>query len=313
MTPLDPLVDLAVPALVWLLMLTVGLELTPGDLRRVVVYPKAVLVATLGQLLLLPAIAVALIWALRPEPTVAAGMILLAASPGGALSNVYTYLARANLALSVTLTALSTLLALISMPLLTAAGIALFLDRQDAIPVPFARMVGQLVLLMVLPLSLGMALRHGWPGLVHHAGRWLRRLSLLGLAILVGAILYAERADLADGTGPMVTPALVFSVTAMLTGWVLGWLVGLNRRDRFTLLLEFGVRNLALVALIGITVFGRVELVLFATLFLVVEMPIALLLTGLHGRRAGPTDTVELAGRGSGSPSHDRETSARVR
>lgn len=291
MTPLDPIANLAAPALVWFLMLTVGLELTPGDLLRVVVYPKTVLVATLGQLLLLPAIAAVLIWALRPEPTVAAGMILLAASPGGALSNVYAYLARANLALSVTLTALSTLLALISMPLLTAAGIALLLDRQGAIPVPVARMVGQVALLLLLPLGLGMGLRHGWPGLVHQGRRWLRRLSGLGLAMLVGAILYAQRADLASGLGPMVTVALVFSITAMLTGWVLGWLVGLNRRDRFTLLLEFGVRNLALVALIGITVFGRVEMVLFPTLFLVVEMPIVLLLAGLHGRRAGPTDT----------------------
>lgn len=301
MTALDPIANLGVPALVWLLMLTVGLELTPGDLRRVVVYPKAVLVATLGQLLLLPAIAAALIWTLRPEPTVAAGMILLAASPGGALSNVYTYLARANLALSVTLTALSTLLALISMPLLTAAGIALFLDRHDAIPVPVGRMVGQLALMLLLPLGLGMALRHWWPGLVYRGGRWLRRLSILGLAVLVGAILYAERANLASGLGPMVTAALAFSVTAMLTGWGLGWLIGLNRNDRFTLLLEFGVRNLALVALIGITVFGRVEFVLFATLFLVVEMPIVLLLAGLHGRRAGPTDTAERAGQVIGS------------
>jgi len=312
MTPLDPIANLAVPALVWLLMLTVGLELTPGDLRRVVVYPKAVLVATLGQLLLLPAIAAVLIWTLRPEPTVAAGMILLAASPGGALSNVYSYLARANLALSVTLTALSTLLALVSMPLLTAAGIALFLNQQDAIPVPVARMVGQLALMLLLPLALGMALRHGWPGLVNQGRRWLRRLSLLGLTVLVGAILYAQRADLASGLGPMVTAALVFSVTAMLTGWGLGWLIGLNRQDRFTLLLEFGVRNLALVALIGITVLGRVEFVLFATLFLVVEMPIVLLLAGLHGRRAGPTVTAERAGQEPGSGSHYRETKAPV-
>jgi len=312
MTPLDPIANLAVPALVWLLMLTVGLELTPGDLRRVVVYPKAVLVATLGQLLLLPAIAAVLIWTLRPEPTVAAGMILLAASPGGALSNVYSYLARANLALSVTLTALSTLLALVSMPLLTAAGIALFLNQQDAIPVPVARMVGQLALMLLLPLALGMALRQGWPEWVHQGRRWLRRLSLLGLAVLVGAILYAQRADLASGLGPMVTAALVFSVTAMLTGWGLGWLIGLNRQDRFTLLLEFGVRNLALVALIGITVLGRVEFVLFATLFLVVEMPIVLLLAGLHGRRAGPTDTAELAGSEPGCGSHDREMKAPV-
>lgn len=75
--------DLAIPALVWLLMLVVGLELTPGDFRRVLVYPRAVGIATLGQLLLLPACAALLIWAARPEPWIVAGMILLAASRAG--------------------------------------------------------------------------------------------------------------------------------------------------------------------------------------------------------------------------------------
>ncbi len=175
-----------------------------------------------------------LVGRLRAElPTIVAER-LADLPPEAALDRQSPDLARANLALSLTLTALSTLLALVSMPLLTAAGIALFLNQPDAIPVPVAPMVGQMVLMLLLPLGLGIALRLWWPGLVHHERRWLRWLSLLGLAALVGAILYAQRADLASGLGPMVTAALVLSGAAMLTGWVLSWLVGLNRRDRFT-------------------------------------------------------------------------------
>ena len=92
MTELDPIADLAIPTIVWLLMLMVGLELTAGDFRRVLRYPRAVTVATLGQLLLLPACSALLIWLQRPEPWVVAGMVLLAASPGGAISNLYSYL-----------------------------------------------------------------------------------------------------------------------------------------------------------------------------------------------------------------------------
>jgi BASS family bile acid:Na+ symporter len=284
MNGLDSITDVGIPALVWLLMLVVGLELTPGDFQRVLRYPRAVTVATLGQLLLLPAAAALLIWVQRPEPWVVAGMILLAASPGGAISNLYSYLGKGNVALSVTLTALSTVLALATMPALTAAGLALFLRESHQVPAPVGSMVGQLALMMLFPLGLGMGLRARTPARVAAARAPLRALSLIGIAALVAMILLDQRDGLVAAIGAALPVALPFCVLTMTGGLVIGVLARLSARDRFTLLIEFSTRNLALVAIMGALVLGQVKLVLFATLFFLVELPLVLVLIALHAR-----------------------------
>jgi BASS family bile acid:Na+ symporter len=281
--------DVAVPGIVWLLMLVVGLELTPADFRRVLVYPKAVAVATLGQLLLLPVIAAFLIWTLEPPPHVVAGMVLVAACPGGAISNFYAYLARANVALSVTLTAVSSLFALGTMPVLMSAGFALFLDHRALVEVPAWRMAAQLAVMLAAPIAVGMTLRRWRPSAVERHARGLRRSSLIALAALIGVILFDQRANLTGETGPMILAAALFSPIAIAAGWAVGRLAGLNRPDRLTLVLEFAARNLAIAAVVGIMVLGRVELVLFATLFFLVQVPIILASVaafGLADRRA---------------------------
>jgi BASS family bile acid:Na+ symporter len=278
MTAVDAITGFAIPALVWFLMLVVGLELTPADFRRVLRYPRAVTVATLGQLLLLPACAALLIWAQQPEPWVVAGMVLLAASPGGSISNLYTYLGRGNVALSVTLTAISTLLALATMPAFTAAGLALFLQAQSPISAPVDRMVIQLLVLMLLPLGLGMALRFSRPILVAAVRKPLRLSSLVALACLVVLILMDQRGDLWAAAGTAVPVALSFCILTMAAGFTIGALTRLSAVDRFTLLIEFSTRNLGMVAIMGALVLGQVKLVLFATLFFLVELPIVLLL-----------------------------------
>ena len=276
----------AVPAVVWLLMLVVGLELTAADFRRVLLYPKAVAVATIGQLMLLPLTAALLIWALKPPPYVTAGMVLVAASPGGAISNFYAYLARANVALSVTLTAVSSLVALAAMPILMSLGFALFLDPVGRIPVPVAEMAVQLAGMLIFPVALGMALRRWQRALVERYARGARRFSLLALAALIGFILLEEYQRLDAGGGSVVIAAVWFSLIAMAAGWVVGRLAGLDAADRFTLLLEFAARNLAIAALVGIVVLERAELVLFATVFFLVQLPILLPLVGACAARA---------------------------
>lgn len=284
MTDLDPITDLAIPALVWLLMLVVGLELTLGDLRRVLRYPRAVTVATLGQLLLLPACAALLIWVQEPKPWVVAGLVLLAASPGGAISNLYAYLGRGNVALSVTLTALSTLLALGTMPALTAAGLALFLEASHPVPAPVGRMVGQLALMMLLPLGLGMGLRAWRPDWVATARTPLRSLSLAALGCLVALVLVDQRQGLGAAVADALPVALPFCVLTMAAGLLLGALARLDPRDRFTLLIELSTRNLGLVAVMGALVLGQVKLVLFATIFFLVELALVLILIALRAR-----------------------------
>ncbi len=278
------LLDTTLPGLVWLLMLVVGLDLTPGDFRRVLRYPRAVTVATLGQLLLLPASAALLIWLQRPETWVVKGMVLLAASPGGAISNLYTYLARGNLALSVTLTAISTLIALGTMPGLTAAGFALFLDASQSVQVPAGRMVTQLALVMILPLGLGMTLRARWPRWVAAARGRLRNLSLVALGCLVAMVLLDQRNDLAEALTAALPVAVPLCLLTLGAGWALGGLARLDPRDRFTLLIEFGTRNVGLVAMVGVMTLGEVKLALFATLFFLTELVAVLLLIALRSR-----------------------------
>jgi BASS family bile acid:Na+ symporter len=123
---LKTVVDVGVPALVFFAMVVVGMELTTEDFRRVARQPATVLAATTGQFVLLPAIGWFLVGSLRLQPAIAQGVLLVAACPGGAMANVYTYLARANVALSVTLTAVSCLAAVVVTPLALAV-----LQAQD--------------------------------------------------------------------------------------------------------------------------------------------------------------------------------------
>ena len=215
-------------------------------------------------------------------------MLLLAASPGGAISNLHCYLARANLALSVTLTAISTLLALVTIPALTAAGLALFLQGSYPIAVPAGRMVGQLALMMLLPLGLGMALRLWRPGLVAAARLPLRGLSLAALGCLVVLILIDQRDGLGAALGAALPVALPFCLLTMGLGYGLGLTARLPLADRFTLLIELSTRNLGLVAVIGVLALGQVKLVLFATLFFLVELALVLVLIAMRVRSVRP-------------------------
>ncbi len=274
--------NIAIPGVVGLIMLVVGLTLTIADFRRVAHYPKAVIVAVIGQVIALPLIAALLIWGLAPPPYMVAGIILVAASPGGALSNLYTYLARGNTALSVTLTAISSLLSLIKLPVVATIGFAWLLDFQGTVDVPVVKTIQQLIIMLIIPITGGMFIRAQWPDAV---ARWqpaMQRISLIALAALVGIILYLQRANLMGDLGDLVTAAILYSVLAMATGWLIGKAVRLPDTDCFTLLLEFTARNLGITAVIGVVVLGRSDFILFATIFFLVQTPLMVAMVGIR-------------------------------
>lgn len=109
-------VDILIPLTIILMMLVVGMALTPDDFRRIPSFKRMVIIGTLWQVILLPLVAIGLAWGLNSTPLVAAGLVLVAACPGGAISNYYVYMARANVAFSVSLTGVSTLIGFITLP-----------------------------------------------------------------------------------------------------------------------------------------------------------------------------------------------------
>jgi len=281
-------VDIAIPMVVILMMLVVGLELTLEDFRRIRRCPKRVLVGTAGQLILLPLIAAGLAWALDPPPHIVAGMVLVAACPGGAISNYYVYLARADVALSVTLTAVSTALAFVTLPVLTFLGFQLLYGQQGTVPVPVSHMISQLLVLLLLPTVAGMWIRHRWTSLVKCKGVMLRRISIGALVVLVVFVIQSQAENLGVQIGRLLLATVLFTLLAMTAGAATAWKLKLKADDRFTFAAEYAARNLGIATVVGATLLGHTEFVVFAAAFFIIQVP--LILAAVMLRRMGLVD-----------------------
>jgi BASS family bile acid:Na+ symporter len=262
--------EAAVPAVAFLLMTAVGLDVTREDLRRVARQPGLIAAATLGQTIGLPVAALLLIRALPSEALVAEYLLLVAACPGGGMSNVYVYLARANTALSVILTALSCLLAVVTMPAVMA-GYAFVLGRAGGFALPLPALLGQLLIMAVIPVTLGALVRDRWPDLERRHGGHLRALSAAGVVAIVAI-------GLIQSAGSLTVDLLAGGVAAaglvaggMLIGWTAGMLLRTGAADRFTLAVEFAVRNLAIAMVIEVTLLHHPDFVAVGALALMAQ------------------------------------------
>ena len=191
------LTNLLLPLALGVIMLGLGMGLTLDDFRRVARYPRAVLVGLGLQTLLLPwvAFALALGFGLRPE--LAVGLMLLAASPGGATANIYSHLARGDVALNITLTAINSVLCLLTLPVILNLSLEYFMGAGQYVPPPFAKVI-EVGVIILLPVAAGMAVRHFAPAFAAASAKPLRLLSVLVLALLV-AVAMAQSWQLLPG------------------------------------------------------------------------------------------------------------------
>jgi len=274
-------IEIALPLLIILAMTIVGLELTPADLGRVLHVPAQVAVSLLGQVLVLPLFAAALIVLLRPDPAVAGGLILAAAAPQAMSSNYFTLLARANIALSVTLTAISSMLALAATPLIAKLGFSLLLDHQAGMVLPVNEVMQQVAIGLLLPVGAGMLVRHFAPGFVERNHVRMQRLSLAALAALLVIILADQAATIQRNLGSIIATAVLFTTGAAALGWSIARALNWTHADAITLLVAFPSRSLSIATLIAINVLGRTDFLAFAAPFFLVQalvlLPVTLL------------------------------------
>jgi BASS family bile acid:Na+ symporter len=273
----------------FLLMFAVGLELTPADFRRVLASPRAVVGGTLGQILLLPAMTWAVMDGLGVNPVFSAGAILVAVSPGAGLSNVMAALARANVALSVTLTAVTSVLAALTLPTITSVGMRLFLGDEGSVEVPVANLVMQLGLSLLLPIFLGMWLRSLRPELADRYAPILHRVIMLVVALVIVLSIAFTENDPVDfeGSGIAFVAAGVWTLAAMVLGWSIAGLLRLSTEDRVTFLIEFSARNIAVASIVALSGLGRLDLTLFSGIYAAVAYPMVGLLAWWHRREVG--------------------------
>jgi BASS family bile acid:Na+ symporter len=266
----------AIPAAVFVLMLVVGLELTPADFRRVAQHPKSTVVGTLAPLVVFPLIAGAAILTLKPGEPIVAGIVLIAAAPGAPISNLLVYIGRGNTALSVTLTALGNTIGIATFPLLATGGLLLYLGEQADIGIPLGPMVQQLVVLMLVPIALGMFVRHRRPLLVAQHSTLLRRISLLMVVGIVTFVVIDQRSVFAQQFVSAIWLAALLTTATMAVGFSLGWLLRAPFPDRIAFLVEFSARNTAIAIVVAATTLGRLDYAMFIVAYFVVQIALTL-------------------------------------
>lgn len=283
MTLLARVLALGIPAIAFFLMTVVGMDLGPDDFHKIKRSPRSFFVGFIGQIIL-PFTAICISRAVLLSPGILFGMLLIAAAPGGGISNYYNYLARANVALSVAWTTLSCLAAGITMPLLLKS-FQFFVHSGAAFSVPLPVLLTQSFLMLVVPVVLGICLRRWSPGFVKNHSVALRKLSFLGLGGLITFIIYQSRDSFLAQVGPIMMASGALISLSFGGGYLLATLFQLDSRDRFTLAVEYAVRNVAIATAVAVSVLKRTEFAVFGTAYFLTEIPIILIAVAIYRSR----------------------------
>jgi bile acid:Na+ symporter, BASS family len=254
----DPRVGLIVGVMVGFLVFAVALDLTWGQLRRVLENPTAPAIGLVAQFGILPAVAFGAGLYLTAVPSVALGLLLVTCCPGGALSNYLTGVARGDVATSISMTSVSTLSSLALTPLLfvfwASVNPATRAVLQDIRMDP-QRVVMTLLIMLIVPVTAGMLLRATRPGTADAIRAGTRRMAGFVFAVVVAMIIGGNITSLALFARVALLPVLLTFAIAVVLGWALAWLTGLVAADRRAVAIEVAFQNVALALGIGIAFF----------------------------------------------------------
>ncbi|MEV7395627.1 bile acid:sodium symporter family protein [Aeromicrobium sp. NPDC092404] len=246
------------PLALGIIMFGLGLSLTPDDFRRVSRHPRAVVVALACQLLLLPAVCFGLVLLFDLPPLLGIGMMLLAASPGGTSANLFSHLFHGDVALNVTLTAINSVIAIFTLPIITNLAIAWF-DREDSVSLQFRKVV-EVFAVVLLPVLLGMLVRARRAAFAARMDKPVRIGSAVILAILVIAILLDQRENVGDYLADVGLATAVFCAVSLVVGYVIPKAAGIVESQAIASSMEIGVHNGTLAIYVAVEVLDSTEI-----------------------------------------------------
>ena len=220
-----------------------GLSLTIADFRRVVKFPLAVFIGFLNQIILLPIIAYTLIRWFDVDSNTAIGIMVLSACPGGPTSNLLTHLAKGDTALSVTLTAINSIITIFTIPLIVSFSVQEFGVNQESFVPPTQDIIKLLIAVIAVPLSIGMLLKKFKPTFASKMDKPVRILSSVIIAAVIVGLVIKERANLVEYISNTFFIAISLNISTMLIGLLTALLVKLKFKQALTICLESGNQN----------------------------------------------------------------------
>lgn len=244
------LTQLFLPLALAVIMFGMGLSLRFDDFKRILIYPKAVAIGLTNQLLLLPLMAFGLIRLFGLQTELAVGLMILAACPGGATSNLITHLAKGDSALSITLTAFSSLIAVFTIPFLVNFAILYFIPSGESQPLNVFGTVISVIFITIIPVIIGMMVLKKSPQLAQKWDAPFRKISAIFFVIILLAAILKERENLIEYFAEAGPVALTLNLATLGLGYFSGKIFGLSKKQSITIAIESGIQN----GTLGITI-----------------------------------------------------------
>ena len=249
------------PVSLGIIMLGMGMTLVPADFSRVLRYPKSVLIGLTNQLVFLPAIGFALALAFDLNPVMAVGLMVLAACPGGATSNLITQVSKGNIALSVTLTAFASVMSILTIPLILSFALEYFIGRTGVeIELPIADTVIQIMGITVIPISIGMFIRKHRPHFAVRMEKPMRVASTVIFILVFIGVLAANAEKLAEGMKEAGLVTLALNLATMGVGYLTAKFFKLKLENAISITIESGIQNGTLAFVIVTSILKNVEM-----------------------------------------------------
>jgi BASS family bile acid:Na+ symporter len=257
------------PVTLAIITLGMGLSLTDKDFRNIFLQPKAVIIGLCSQMILLPLIAWLIVRSIDIEPVFKVGLMIIAACPGGATSNLITYLLRGNVALSISMTALNGVLTLITIPLVVHFSLEALIHEDTAFQLPVGETILMVFLITIVPAFAGTRIRKNYPDFSMKLERPLRVvLPLLLMVIYAGVIFIGQGGDTTRSDFLEIFPhALMLNILAMASGFLVARVFRLRVINQFTISIEVGLQNSALAIVVAATLLKSNEMALVPVVY----------------------------------------------
>ncbi len=267
------LITVGLPIALAIIMFGLGLGLTVGDFARVARTPKAVVAALVIQILVLPAIAFGLVVTFDLDPLLAVGVMLLAASPGGTTANIFSHLFGGDVALNVTLTAVNSVIAAATIPIITNLAIGHFGADGD-LGLQLGK-VAQVIAIVLVPVALGMAVRRAKEGFAIAADKPVRIFSLVVLVAVAAGAIVGERENISDYVQQVGIVATLFCLISLTLGYLGARLLRLDERQSIACAMEIGIHNTTIALTIALSVLDSTQVAIPAAVYSIAMYPLA--------------------------------------
>ncbi len=242
-----------------IIMLGMGLSLVIDDFKRIIVYPKAILVGLVNQIIMLPLIGFGIAVAFPLAPEIAIGIMILAACPGGPTSNLIAHLAKGDTALSVTLTALSSFITILTIPFIINFALEHFLEKGEMIRLDVMDSIKNIFVIIIIPIIIGMLIRKYAPGFSKKMEKPVRIASAIVLALVIIGIVVKEKENFVSYFQQAGIVALLLNVVTMVVGYFSARLFRITDKRAISISIESGIQNGTLAITIAVVLLGSTE------------------------------------------------------